>query len=701
PRADEPSAEAQALAICRAFGIASVAFSNTSEAQTFWGSGTTNFAPDFMHVSPKDGYTYRYFSNSSAPDRNDATKFVYLAVPENLKAGKRAFFLDEARTRFEAGLATDEQVQILRNLRPVGINWSLDDHKRVGVLGIEFFDLELRTSNEASAKAICISFGSLSAEYIQTKAAKGFWGSGTTDFTPLFAHEPQKGGYRFQYFSNSSEPTANDATKFVYLAVPLSIATGVRAFYVDESQTIYESSLTSGVQNSDLLDFKPSGVRWDLDDNKRISIAEVNFVPCIKENVDRESDSEYAAWLTCARFCFASQKFGHYRVNSNYWGSGTTDFTPYFTHISPKGGYAFAYFSNSSAPGTDDATKFVYLAYPEALKTGKRAFYLDETQEMYEGSLATEEQVRSLLGFKPAGVKWALDGNKRLDVPGVEFVGSAKQSASLLKARETCWNFSEAAFLFSRGRADKSYWSSVTTDFGPRFTHIPSGDGYTYRYFSNSTAPNVHDASKFVYLAIPDSRCTGKRAIYADESPIVSEAAVTSDEQCRALRDFKLSDVNWTLNNKRIEIPGVAFDSPDRRTINMTSAYLTCVLFGSAALEYSKTRANHAFRGSGTQDFSPQFAHTTPKGGYVFAYFSNSSAPDKDDATKFVYLAFPVGRTTGDTAFFIFESQVVSSVYLPNDAKYRALRDFKSSDIRWERADITRLQIPGQTNLGR
>ncbi|MFA4987088.1 MAG: hypothetical protein WC712_10920 [Candidatus Brocadiia bacterium] len=131
---------------------------------------------------------------------------------------------------------------------------------------------------------------------------------------------------------------------------------------------------------------------------------------------------EVAPMQVCKSFGSAAVAYSQTKATQDYWGSGTTDFTPHFMHISPKGGYKFQYFSNSSAPNVHDATKFVYLACPETLGPNEKALYIDESQCIYESSGLTEGQQQALLALKNDGVKWAIDDQTRLDIPGVSWV---------------------------------------------------------------------------------------------------------------------------------------------------------------------------------------------------------------------------------------------------------------------------------------
>lgn len=48
----------------------------------------------------------------------------------------------------------------------------------------------------------------------------------------------------------------------------------------------------------------------------------------------------------------------------------------YYSHIDPKGGYKYCYFSNGSC--------FVYYAYPASISNGVKIYYVDESSRIFE-----------------------------------------------------------------------------------------------------------------------------------------------------------------------------------------------------------------------------------------------------------------------------------------------------------------------------
>ncbi len=65
-------------------------------------------------------------------------------------------------------------------------------------------------------------------------------------FTDYFAHVSPKGGYIFHYISNVSgdtDPTNDSATQFVYLAFPTGREDGLKAFYGNERNELFRTSI--------------------------------------------------------------------------------------------------------------------------------------------------------------------------------------------------------------------------------------------------------------------------------------------------------------------------------------------------------------------------------------------------------------------------------------------------------------------------
>ncbi len=84
-----------------------------------------------------------------------------------------------------------------------------------------------------------------------------------------------------------------------------------------------------------------------------------------------------------------------------------------------------------------------------------------------------------------------------------------------------------------------------------------------------------------------------------------------------------------------------------RKRANRAAAEATLQCFLKAALMYSQQTETQTYWANGTKDFGKWFSHKPVKAGYNFRYFSNSSNDSTDDATEFVYMAWPVSTSTG------------------------------------------------------
>ena len=131
-----------------------------------------------------------------------------------------------------------------------------------------------KNPNETTALATCGYFSGAAA-YFALNNDNLFWENGTEDFGD-FANFPQTpGGYNFSYFSNSS--SGDNATRFIYLAVPVSWSTGKKAYCVVESGQYYQLDFLNPI---DLANFKiqESDIDWeagnDAQSNNRLPDAE-------------------------------------------------------------------------------------------------------------------------------------------------------------------------------------------------------------------------------------------------------------------------------------------------------------------------------------------------------------------------------------------------------------------------------------------
>ena len=106
-----------------------------------------------------------------------------------------------------------------------------------------------RNSNQNAAMATIKSFSTAAVDYSTANDSSFFWGFDTDDdavvaagFGDYFAHVDVKSGYNFYYLSNSSAGDVNDASCYMYVALPVSFSTGRKCFYITENNQLNECS---------------------------------------------------------------------------------------------------------------------------------------------------------------------------------------------------------------------------------------------------------------------------------------------------------------------------------------------------------------------------------------------------------------------------------------------------------------------------
>ena len=134
--------------------------------------------------------------------------------------------------------------------------------------------LEVRRSgNESTAMNMIRAFNSASIEYSNTVSTDLYWANGTTDFGDVFSHIPVKGGYRYFYLSDVD--VVDEATSFLYIAVPVSYTNGTKAFAVDESSQIKVLEFTSQAEVQTFAD--ETGLLVTVDFTKRWNSSTDNY----------------------------------------------------------------------------------------------------------------------------------------------------------------------------------------------------------------------------------------------------------------------------------------------------------------------------------------------------------------------------------------------------------------------------------------
>ena len=145
-----------------------------------------------------------------------------------------------------------------------------------------------------------------------------------------------------------------------------------------------------------------------------IAIIAAIAIPSLLES--RRASNESAALATVRNFSSAAVSFSQSSEENYYWEDGTSDFGNFFSHKDTKGGYNFVYFSDPDTTDDDNhqSTKFVYLAYPVSTSTGRKAYYVDEMNFVWEGKHndgtdLVSADLTALGGLGHDDINWAAD----------------------------------------------------------------------------------------------------------------------------------------------------------------------------------------------------------------------------------------------------------------------------------------------------
>ena len=140
-----------------------------------------------------------------------------------------------------------------------------------------------KKANRSAAQSVLKSFSSAAAMFAADNEAQEYWATDTTNFRPYFVHKEVKSGYRFRYFSNSSDNLTNDATKYVYFAFPESSSSGMLEGHCNPYLLVAEVTV-SRARTSKLYYIDEIGTLWTLDVASRslsnfldMSVDDVNF----------------------------------------------------------------------------------------------------------------------------------------------------------------------------------------------------------------------------------------------------------------------------------------------------------------------------------------------------------------------------------------------------------------------------------------
>lgn len=97
-----------AMANLKTFGTAMSIYQQKNSAQCYPPANTADHSPDFTgdtdntysHISPKNGYHYAYYTNTTG------SKYCYFAAPTSLNNGTKVFVIDETNSIWEQNIKT-------------------------------------------------------------------------------------------------------------------------------------------------------------------------------------------------------------------------------------------------------------------------------------------------------------------------------------------------------------------------------------------------------------------------------------------------------------------------------------------------------------------------------------------------------------------------------------------------------------------
>ncbi len=136
-----------------------------------------------------------------------------------------------------------------------------------------------RTSNQTAAAQTLNTFYKAATGFSMSSATNYFWSNGTTDFNPYYHHVTPKAGYNYSYYSNDTDGDADhEASRYIYLAVPVSVSTGRYAYYCSEHHSIYKSALLTQADVDTLNAIGIGDIDFDASIENRINTAIV-FAP--------------------------------------------------------------------------------------------------------------------------------------------------------------------------------------------------------------------------------------------------------------------------------------------------------------------------------------------------------------------------------------------------------------------------------------
>ena len=107
----------------KAFGAAATKYSLRKPLMTFWRNGCTDFGRYFRYMQVRNGYVFKYFSNSSDDKTDDAKNYVFVSYPQSIDAGTYGYYITEANTAYMCNIPTDDMLKKLAGITSKDVNF--------------------------------------------------------------------------------------------------------------------------------------------------------------------------------------------------------------------------------------------------------------------------------------------------------------------------------------------------------------------------------------------------------------------------------------------------------------------------------------------------------------------------------------------------------------------------------------------------
>jgi prepilin-type N-terminal cleavage/methylation domain-containing protein len=117
----------------------------------------------------------------------------------------------------------------------------------------------------------------------------------------------------------------------------------------------------------------------------------------------RKTANEAASLAAVRSFGTAAMMYSSNNASQYFWPD-KAEMRKSFNHHDVTSGYLFFYQPDSDVK----PTRFVYLACPASTTTGRKAFYIDEGQAIWEAVNLTAADISALVGLDPIVGDWTL-----------------------------------------------------------------------------------------------------------------------------------------------------------------------------------------------------------------------------------------------------------------------------------------------------